>query len=123
MRFEQEKFERDNWEKFVRGRRLLTWHSFFWPVTDVFCGVQMVAGLYIAALMVIKGSLTLGDYLAYVGMIGMIIWPIRNLGRLVVQMSSGLVEFKVFLELGVKVRKDWRARDHDLRELGYVEQE
>jgi ATP-binding cassette subfamily B protein len=91
--FEQGKFERDNWEKFLRGRRLLTWHSFFWPVTDVFCGLQMVTGLYIAAVMVINGSLTLGDYLAYVGMIGMIIWPIRNLGRLVVQMSSGLVSY------------------------------
>ena len=34
-----------------------------------------------------------------------------------------LVGSKVFLELWVKVRKDWRARDHDLRELGYVEQE
>jgi len=97
--FEQVKFERDNWEKFVRGRRLLTWHSFFWPVTDVFCGVQMVAGLYIAALMVINGSLTLGDYLAYVGMIGMIIWPIRNLGRLVVQMSSGLVSYGRVMEV------------------------
>jgi ATP-binding cassette, subfamily B, bacterial len=53
----------------------------------------MVTGLYIAAVMVINGSLTLGDYLAYVGMIGMIIWPIRNLGRLVVQMSSGLVSY------------------------------
>ena len=91
--FEQGKFERDNWEKFLRGRRLLTWHSFFWPVTDVFCGLQMVTGLYIAAMMVIQGALTLGDYLAYVGMIGMIIWPIRNLGRLVVQMSSGLVSY------------------------------
>jgi ATP-binding cassette subfamily B protein len=91
--FEQGKFERDNWEKFLRGRRLLTWHSFFWPVTDIFCGLQMVTGLYIAAVMVINSSLTLGDYLAYVGMIGMIIWPIRNLGRLVVQMSSGLVSY------------------------------
>ena len=53
----------------------------------------------------------------------MIIWPIRNLGRLVVQMSSGVVESKVFLELWVKVKRDWRARDHDLRELGYIEQE
>lgn len=97
--FEREKFERDNWEKFVRGRRLLTWHSFFWPVTDVFCGAQMIAGLYIAAVMVIHGSLTLGDYLAYVGMIGMIIWPIRNLGRLVVQMSSGLVSYGRVMEV------------------------
>jgi ATP-binding cassette subfamily B protein len=91
--FERDKFERDNWEKFLRGRRLLTWHSFFWPVTDLFCGAQMVSGLFIAALMVMRGQLTLGDYLAYVGMIGMIIWPIRNLGRLVVQMASGLVSY------------------------------
>ena len=34
-----------------------------------------------------------------------------------------LVESKVSLELWVKVRKNWRARDHDLREVGYVEQE
>jgi len=97
--FELEKFERDNWEKFVRGRRLLTWHSFFWPVTDVFCGAQMVTGLYIAAVMAIRGALTLGDYLAYVGMIGMIIWPIRNLGRLVVQMSSGLVSYSRVMQV------------------------
>ena len=32
-----------------------------------------------------------------------------------------LVGAKVFLELWVKVRKDWRAQDTDLRELGYVE--
>ncbi len=56
-------------------------------------------------------------------MIGMIIWPIRDLGRLVAQMSSGLVESEVFLKLWVKVRKDWRARDHDLRGSGYIEQE
>jgi GTP-binding protein Era len=34
-----------------------------------------------------------------------------------------LIEAKVFLELWVKVRKDWRAKDNDLRELGYVETE
>jgi GTP-binding protein Era len=34
-----------------------------------------------------------------------------------------LIEGQVFLELWVKVRKDWRAKDNDLRELGYVEKE
>ena len=34
-----------------------------------------------------------------------------------------LIETKVFLELWVKVRKDWRAKDNDLREMGYVETE
>ena len=33
-----------------------------------------------------------------------------------------LIDAQVFLELWVKVRKDWRAKDNDLRELGYVEE-
>jgi ATP-binding cassette subfamily B protein len=97
--YEREKFERENWEKFVRGRRLLTMHSFFWPTTDIIAGVQLVAGLYLAARMTIDGTITIGSYLAYAGLITWIIWPMRNLGRLIVQMSMGLVSFGRVLEI------------------------
>ena len=43
--YEMEKFEIENWEKFVRGRRLLIMHALFWPISDVFTGAQMLAGL------------------------------------------------------------------------------
>ena len=43
--------------------------------------------------MTINGTLTVGTYLAYIGLLGWIIWPMRNLGRLVVQMSMGVVSF------------------------------
>ena len=97
--YEREKFERENWEKFVRGRRLLTMHSFFWPTTDIIAGAQLVAGLYMAARMTINGTITIGSYLAYAGLITWIIWPMRNLGRLIVQMSMGLVSFGRVLEV------------------------
>ncbi len=48
---------------------------------------------------------------------------LKKIGSAARREIERLVESKVFLELWVKVRKDWRARDHDLRELGYVEQE
>jgi len=91
--FEQEKFERDNWERFQRGKRLLTMHAFYWPISNILCGVQMLAGFFIAALMAINGTITIGTYLAYHGMIILVIWPMRNLGRLIVQMSTGLVSY------------------------------
>jgi len=91
--FERDKFERENWEKFVRGRRLMIMHSLFWPTSDLLSGLQMIAGLYMAALMAIQGSLSVGSYVAYAGMLLWIIWPMRNLGRLIVQMSSGIVSF------------------------------
>jgi len=97
--YERERFEEQNWEKFRRGRRLLTMHALFWPVTDVLCGLQMLAGFYMGARMAIAGTISVGTYLAYAGMVIWIIWPMRNLGRLVVDMSSGLVSYVRVMEI------------------------
>jgi ATP-binding cassette subfamily B protein len=91
--YERDKFEADNWEKFQRGRRLLIMHSLFWPFSDILCGFQMLAGFFVAALMAINGTISVGTYVAYAGMVILLIWPMRNLGRLIVQMSTGLVSF------------------------------
>ncbi|MFN2273743.1 MAG: ABC transporter ATP-binding protein [Anaerolineales bacterium] len=91
--FEIEKFERENWEKFIRGRKFILMHALFWPSSDLLSSFQMIFGLGLAALMTINTELSLGSYVAYAGMILWIIWPMRNLGRLIVQMSSGLVSF------------------------------
>jgi len=91
--YERTKFEGDNWEKFLRGRRLTRMHSFFWPVSDIICGAQLLGGLTAAAFMAIGGTITVGTYLAYAGLVAWLIWPMRNLGRLIVQMSSGLVSY------------------------------
>jgi ATP-binding cassette subfamily B protein len=91
--FEINKFERDNWEKFSRGRYLLVMHSLFWPTSDLLSAFQMLAGLAIGAIMTINAELTTGEYVAFTGMLIWIIFPMRNLGRLIVQMSMGLVSF------------------------------
>jgi ATP-binding cassette subfamily B protein len=91
--YEREKFERDNWEKFQRGKRLLMMHSLFWPSADILCAGQMLAGFTVGALMVINGAITLGDYLAYMGLVVLLIWPMRELGRMIVQASTGMVSY------------------------------
>jgi ATP-binding cassette subfamily B protein len=62
-------------------------------VADILCGFQMLGGFYAGALMAINGTITVGTYLAYAQMVIWIIWPMRNLGRLIVQMSTGLVSY------------------------------
>jgi len=91
--YERSKFDIENWEKFNRGRRVLRLHSVYWPLSDILSSFQLLFGLAIGALMVMDGTITIGTYVAYAGMIFWIIWPIRNLGRLVVQMSAGLVSY------------------------------
>jgi len=91
--YERSKFDVENWERFTRGRRVLRLHSVYWPVSDILSSFQLLLGLAVGALMVMDGSITIGTYVAYAGIIVWIIWPIRNLGRLVVQMSAGLVSY------------------------------
>jgi ATP-binding cassette subfamily B protein len=54
----------------------------------------MLTGFAFAAILTIKGVLTVGTYMAYVGMAIQLIWPIRFLGRLIVDISSGLVSYE-----------------------------
>jgi ATP-binding cassette subfamily B protein len=97
--YEKEKFERDNWEKFQRGRRFLLMHTLFWPTADILCNSQMIAGFTYGALMTMRGAITLGDYLAYMGLVVLLIWPMRELGRLIVQASTGMVSHGRLMEV------------------------
>lgn len=101
--YETQKFDLQNWEKYRRGKRLLIMHSAFWPLSDILCGFQMLSGFTLAAVMAINGTITVGTYLAYTGLLVWLIFPMRNLGRLVVQASTGLVSYGRVLEI---VRQD-----------------
>jgi ATP-binding cassette subfamily B protein len=91
--YERKKFNKDNWEKFLRGKRLLTMHATFWPLSDVLCGIQMLGGFTAGALMAINGEISVGTYLAYAGLLVWLIFPMRNLGRLIVNTSTGMVSY------------------------------
>jgi ATP-binding cassette subfamily B protein len=103
--FEIDKFEEENIEKYRRGKSLTLFHAFYWPLTDVLTGLQMLAGYLAGALLAIHGTLTPGDYLAYAGMLIWIIFPMRNLGRLIVQMSTGLVSYDRVMEIIKETRE------------------
>jgi len=97
--YEKDKFEKDNLEKFLRGQKFIRMHSLFWPLSDIACGLQMLVGFVFAAYLVIHGEISVGTYPAYVGLVVWLIWPMRNLGRLVVQTSTGLVSHERLMEI------------------------
>ncbi len=106
--YEINKFDRQNWEKFVRGRNLLTMQSLFWPISDTVCNIQIIVGYLIGALMAINGEITVGVYLAYAGLIVWIIFPMSYLGRLIVQTSTGMVSYKRVMAI---IREDREPLD------------
>jgi ATP-binding cassette subfamily B protein len=106
--YERDKFEAENQEQYRAGRRLLTLHSFFWPGTDILCSMQILIGTFIGAGMVMQGTITMGTYLAYGWLVVWVIWPLRNLGRIIVQMSTGLVSYGRVMEV---IREDREPLD------------
>ncbi|MFN8451696.1 MAG: ABC transporter ATP-binding protein [Anaerolineae bacterium] len=112
--YEVEKFGGENLQRYRLGVRLLLMHALYWPVTDVMTGLQMLAGYIIGALMVIDGTITLGTYMAYVGMIIWIIEPMRGLGRIIVQASTGLVSYERVTDI---IREEREPLTEGLRDL------
>jgi ATP-binding cassette, subfamily B, bacterial len=91
--YEIDKFETENWKKYQSGRKLIMNHAMYWPTSDVFVFAQTIAGWLVAATLVIDGTMTIGAYVTYVGLLGALLNPVRELGRLIIQLSSGLVSF------------------------------
>jgi ATP-binding cassette subfamily B protein len=103
--YEKGKFEKDNWGKYLKGKVLLFMHSMFWPLSDIVLGLQMLFGFVYAANMAINGEITVGMYIAYVGLVVWLIWPIRNLGRIIVSASTGMVSYGRIMEIVKQARE------------------
>jgi len=103
--YEKDKFEKDNWAKFLKGKILLLMHSLFWPLSDIALGAQMLFGYIYGAFMAINGEISIGDYVAYVGLVVWLIFPIRNLGRTIVQTSTGMVSYARLMEITKQMRE------------------
>jgi ATP-binding cassette subfamily B protein len=110
--YEISKFDKDNWEKYLRGKKLYVLHSLFWPISDSICSLQVLAGFFYGAMLTINNEITIGTYMAYAGMVVMVIFPIRNLGRLIVDMSSGLVSYGRVMEIIKNIREPLDEGDY-----------
>lgn len=106
--YERNKFEQNNWAKYQSGRKLIMMEGTYWPLSDLLFGFQFVASLLIGALMTLDGQITIGEYIAFVGMLGWMINPMRQIGRLIVQVSTALVSYDRVMEIINQVQEPLR---------------
>lgn len=110
--YEMAKYEDNNLEKLRLGKKLNTMHALFWPISDIICAAQQITSNFIAATMVMDGIITIGNLITFNGLLGWLIWPIRNLGRLIVDTSRALVSFG-------RISEVLRSPEEDLTEATY----
>ena len=87
-RYERERFDKQN--KFytslwVRLGRLM---SFFWSTADILSGIQVMLVVVFGVIFCLRGSMTSGEYIAFISYNGMLVWPVRQLGRMLSEMSK-----------------------------------
>lgn len=92
--YEIGRFEEENWEKYRRGVRMANLHSLFWPLVEFMIAGQVIVGTYLAGMMAVEGSITVGTFVAFTGLLGATVWPMQGIGRLVAHVSTGLVSLE-----------------------------
>lgn len=87
-RAEIDKFQKQNdhytalWEKMAKVL------SRFWSTSDVLSGTQVMLVVVFGAYFCVHGSLNEGEYIAFISYNAMMVWPIRQLGRMISEMSK-----------------------------------
>ncbi|WDC84233.1 hypothetical protein PL321_18735 [Caloramator sp. mosi_1] len=71
--------------------KLMKTFAYFWSTSDAMCMLQtflvVVYGVYLAS----KEIITLGTLFIFISYIGMLLWPIRQLGRILSDMGKSFV--------------------------------
>ena len=96
QQFEIDKFDEANDDLWKKNRRLCDLLAIYWPGSDFLSmaqtGVTLVYGVFLAATASTSG-LSVGDMTKFVSYIGMLLWPIRQMGRILSDMGKSMVSF------------------------------
>ena len=91
--FGRERYERDRFGKqntfytslWVKLGRLM---AFFWCSADILSGVQIMLVVIFGVLFCLHQGMTAGEFIAFLSYNGMLVWPVRQLGRMISEMSK-----------------------------------
>ena len=87
-RAEIDKFEKQNNHYTKLWAKMAQVLSRFWSISDVLSGIQVMLVVVCGAWFCVQGSLSEGEYLAFISYNAQMVWPIRMLGRMISEMSK-----------------------------------
>jgi len=89
--YEIEKFDEKNVHMRDSVLKLLELFAQYWSSSDIICLSQTALVLCLGTVWTIQGQLTLGTLIAFMSYMGMLLWPVRQLGRILTDMSKAFV--------------------------------
>ena len=81
--------------------------SRFWCSSDLLSGIQIMLVVIFGAVFCIQGTLLEGEYIAFISYNAMLVWPVRQLGRMISELSKAGVSIdRVFYIMNSPVEQD-----------------
>jgi ATP-binding cassette, subfamily B, multidrug efflux pump len=96
---ELDRFRRSNEEYLRRNRRLITLQGFFFPSMSFFLGLGSMLVLWLGSREVIRGRITLGQFVAFNSYLTMLAWPMIAFGWVTNMLQRGMASWKRMLEV------------------------
>ncbi|MCL2610456.1 MAG: ABC transporter ATP-binding protein/permease [Defluviitaleaceae bacterium] len=91
--YEIEKFSKKNDEFRDLGSHLFKVRAYYWMGSDFVCFLQIASTVTFGAILAMNGYMTIGTLLIFTLYNGNLIWPIRNMGRILADMGRMGVSF------------------------------
>lgn len=110
--FGREKYEKDRFEKQNNiytnlWMCLCKFLALFWGTGDLVSGLQIMFIVVFGSVFCVKGTMTAGEFIAFVSYNTMLIHPVRSLGRTISEMSkAGVSVERIRYILNSKVEQD-----------------
>lgn len=89
--FESEKFARENEAFRDRTYELIRLLGGYWSLSDILCLGQIGLTLVVGAHWLALDQISLGTLFAFLTCIGMVIWPVRHMGRVLADTGKAVV--------------------------------
>jgi ATP-binding cassette subfamily B multidrug efflux pump len=98
-RAELEKFRLANVEYVERNRGLIKVQGYFYPSMSFFLGLGALLVLWLGSREVIRGRITLGEFVAFNSYLVMLSWPMIAFGWVTNMLQRGMASWKRMLEV------------------------
>jgi ATP-binding cassette subfamily B multidrug efflux pump len=92
-------FNRLSAEYRTKNLRLASLWAILWPLMRLFTGIAAAIVLWLGGQKVMQGAMTLGEFVAFNGYLGMLTWPVMAVGQLVNQYQRGTAALSRIIEI------------------------
>ena len=99
QKFEIDKFDGKNVEYRDKTYHLIRLLAWYWSVSDFFSLMQIGAVVILGTFWAAKGIISLGTLMAFSSYVGMLLWPIRQMGRVLTDMGKAQVSVERIQEI------------------------